>query len=282
MALHTDRPVMKSEELRPMVLHVLKNIPADNLQVLNIIYAVEDFGVQKDIFPSKTGQFWTSSSRERLMPDQDRENVRQIIWQLVMEGILVPGLNELNLNLPFLRVTDYGKECLSADAIIPHDPDGYLKSLKQAVPSLDPTIEMYVSEALQAFLKGLMLSSTVMLGGASEKAFLILFDTYVHAIADPKRKAKFQGIQNSFIKTKFETFLQDFESVKKGLPKDLREDIDLQLTAIFSLIRITRNDVGHPSGRVIDRDLAYSNLRIFIPYVRRIYDLVTWFSQNPA
>lgn len=274
---------MKFEELRPIVLHVLKNSSStESLSVQSVILGVESFGVQKGIYPSKTGTFRMATGTELLMPDDDRENVRQIIWQLVLEGVLVPGLNELNPNLPFLRVTDYGKQVLDAGAIIPHDPDGYLKYLKQEVPMLDSTIEMYVAESLQAYLRGLMLSSTVMLGAASEKGFLLLYDTYLQAVQDPKRKGILQAAQNGFIKTKFEVFQKDFEVIKKTLPRDLREDIDLQLNSIFSLIRLTRNDVGHPSGRRIDRDLAYSNLRIFIPYMKRMYELAEWFSKNPA
>jgi hypothetical protein len=66
---------MESEELRPIVLHVLKNFPADtSLQILTVTYAVEDFCVKKGIYPKHTGKF--RGSQEIRMPEEDRVKVR--------------------------------------------------------------------------------------------------------------------------------------------------------------------------------------------------------------
>lgn len=69
--------------------------------------------------------------------------------------------------------------------------------------------------------------------------------------------------------------------MKRSLPRELSENVELQLDAVFNLIRITRNDAGHPTGTKTDRGLAYSNLRIFVPYLKKIYDLIDHFSKNP-
>ena len=274
---------MESEELRPIVLQILKNWTGQtSLQIVSLTNAVEDFGAKKGIYPEHTGTLSLGTGREIRMPEEDRVKVRQIVWQLIIEGILVPGVSDLQPDLPFLTVTEYGRKCLEEEGITPHDPDGYLKYVRDQVPSLDPIAEIYIAEALHAYRMGLMLSSTVMLGAASEKAFNILFDTYVSAIQDGNRKSRLQGVQDRFIKPKFEAFRKDFELVKKTLPKDLSENVELQLDAVFNLIRITRNDAGHPTGGKIDRGLAYSNLRIFVPYLKRIYDLIGHFSKNSA
>ena len=270
---------MESEEFRPIVLQILRNWTGQtSLQIVSLVYAVEGFCVRNGIYPH-AGTF--IPGREKVMPEEDRVKVRQIIWQLIFEGILVPGVSDIQPDLPFLTVTEYGKTCLK-DETTPHDPDGYLTYIKKQVPSLDPIVEIYITEALQAYRMGLMLSSTVMLGAASEKAFNILFDTYVSAVQDANRKSKLQSVQDRFIKPKFEGFRRDFETVKKSLPKELSENVELQLDAVFNLIRITRNDAGHPTGGNVDRGLAYSNLRIFVPYLKRIYDLIAHFSENSA
>jgi len=274
--------MLESEELRPIVLQILKSFPTNtSLQIVTLTNAVEDFGVEKGIYPVHTGKFSGATGREIRMPEEDRVKVRQVIWQLIIEGILVPGVSDLQPDLPFLTVTEYGKKCLEEE-FTPHDPDGYLKYLKDQAPSLDPIVEIYITEALQAYRMGLMLASTVMLGAASEKAFNILFDTYLSAIQDANRKSRLQSVQDRFIKPKFEAFRRDFETVKKSLPKELSENVELQLDAVFNLIRITRNDAGHPTGTKITRGLAYSNLRIFVPYLKRIYDLTDHFSKNPV
>ena len=79
---------MDSEELRPIVLHVLKTYPDNrSLSVAGVIDAVQRFGVNKGIYPQHTGQFrgGISPSCEILMPLEDREKARQILWQLIIE-----------------------------------------------------------------------------------------------------------------------------------------------------------------------------------------------------
>jgi len=130
------------------------------------------------------------------MPQEDRERVRQIVWEFILQGILAIGLNEADLGLPFVSVTEHGKKVLESGEIwLPYDPDGYLKNLKTEIPNIDPIIEMYITENLQAYLKGLMFSSAVMLGVASEQAFLILLDTLTNALKNPKEKKKFEKIK---------------------------------------------------------------------------------------
>jgi hypothetical protein len=67
------------------------------------------------------------------------------------------------------------------------------------------------------------------------------------------------------------------ESHLKGrLPGDLKDDLDVALSALFTLFRNNRNDAGHPTGKDIDRELAYANLVVFPTYVKKIYDLIGW------
>jgi len=126
---------MESEEFRPIVLQILRNWTGQtSLQIVSLVYAVEGFCVRNGIYPH-AGTF--IPGREKVMPEEDRVKVRQIIWQLIFEGILVPGVSDIQPDLPFLTVTEYGKTCLK-DETTPHDPDGYLTYIKKQVPSLDP------------------------------------------------------------------------------------------------------------------------------------------------
>src|SRR6266568_4481908 len=209
------------------------------------------------------------------MPDQDLEKVREIISELVIQGILIWGWNLENPAPPFLRITQYGRESLRAGQPIPHDPDGYLSYLKKEIPTVDETILVYVSEALQAYLRGLTLSSTVMLGGAAEKAFLLLIDSYANAITDVRKQERFRKEASGPIKRKIDAFRREVATFRSRLPRSLEDDLDIQLDGILNLIRNCRNDVGHPTGRRIDRQLAYANLRLFVGYCKRAYDLMT-------
>jgi hypothetical protein len=270
------------EELRPLVLEAIKLVNKNAvLQLVNVINVTDQIACDKGLI-EKTEAWGTRGSALCRMPQEDREKVRQIVWEFILQGILAIGLNELNPDFPFLSLTEHGTKVLeSGDIWLPYDPDGYLRKLKMEVPNIDPIIEMYVTESLQAYLKGLMFSSAVMLGVASEKAFLILFENFTNALKDPKRKSGFLKLQNtSRTKHKFDHLKTSLMSIKGHLPRELSEDLESQFDGIFNLIRVTRNDAGHPTGRKIERDAAFVNLRLFIVYCKKIYGLIDYFGSN--
>ena len=211
--------------------------------------------------------------------------IHEVIWSFIIQGILVPGFDDDNANWPFLRLTAYGQRCIEAHQILPHDPDGYLRDFQHAAPSADPVVQEYLTEALQCFLRDLHRASAVMLGAASEKAILLLIETYAESIADPNKKAQLKGhiekAQSIF--RKYEVFEKGFANIKPQMPKMLTESTESLLRGVFDLIRNSRNDAGHPaSGILVSRDSNYSHLRLFIPYCQRIYELIAWFTANPT
>lgn len=274
---------MDFEELRPLALKALKDLLYDtNLQLIGIIDRTEIVAREKGFYANVQPWRNASSSVEHYMPRGDREKVRQIIWEFILQGILAIGRSEKNPNFPFVSITEHGKEVLESGQTLPYDPTGYLKQLKTEIPNLDPLIEMYLTESLQAYLKGLIFSSSVMLGVASEKAFLILFDAFTNALTSnqPKQK-KFQNLQKSIhTKKKFDQLKKEIVAIRKNLPEALSDDLESQFDGIFNLIRVTRNDAGHPTGRRIKRGVAYVHLNLFPSYCKRVYGLVEYFKKN--
>ena len=48
-------------------------------------------------------------------------------------------------------------------------------------------------------------------------------------------------------------------------------------TAVLQLIRLIRNDAGHPTGRQIDREDAFNHLAIYARANKRLYALMRFF-----
>ncbi|MDQ1279668.1 MAG: hypothetical protein QG670_930 [Thermoproteota archaeon] len=288
---------MDYEELRPLVLEAIRlqmsssslqlidiinqtQMSSSSLQLIDIINQTDTVARSKGFFVNATQWRYGGISTEHYMPIADREKVRQIVWEFILQGILAIGLNEMNPSFPFLSVTEHGRQVLESGQTLPYDPDGYLKRLNEN-PNLDPLIEMYASESLQAYLKGLMFSSAIMLGVASEEAFLILLETFTNALTDLTKQARFLKLQESMqTKHKFDQLKNEIMAIKANLPQDLSEDLESQFEGIFNLIRVTRNDAGHPTGRKIERGVAYTNLILFIHYCKRIYGLIDYFQNN--
>lgn len=274
---------MDYEELRPLVLEALRRVQrSNNLQIVTVLDETDRVARSKGFYQNAQPWGYSIGSIDKYMPREDREKGRQIIWEFILQGILAIGLDEHNTNFPFLSITEHGQTVLSSDETLPYDPDGYLRKLKTDIPNLDPIIEMYVTESLQAYLKGLMFSSAVALGVASEKAFLLLLETFTNAITDIPTKSSFERLQDTFkTKHKFDQLKSKLVSIRGTLPRQLSEDLESQFDGIFNLIRVTRNDAGHPTGRKINRDDAFVNLRLFIIYCKRVYGLIDYFQSHP-
>jgi hypothetical protein len=115
-------------------------------------------------------------------------HVIEVFWQLLIEGIVAPGMNSSNQNLPWFHLTEYGKKVLKDEAGHPHDEAGYLARVRTRVPQPDQTVLAYLSEALTAFRRGTPVASTVMLGIAAERVFLMVCDSLLAALRDAKER----------------------------------------------------------------------------------------------
>jgi hypothetical protein len=274
---------LEYEELKPLVLEALKILVNNRSIDLELIIDTTDFVARSKGFYKDTKPYRYSAGHgsEKYMPHEEREKVRQIIWELVLNGILMIGRDEFNPNFPFGSITKYGKQVLESGELLPYDPDGYLRRLKTEIPNLDPIIEDYVFESLHAYQKGLMLSCAVMLGGASEKAFLIFLETFTNAMTNQSEKNRFQKLQESIkTKHKFDQTRTKLMNIRTTLPKELSNELDFQFDGIFNLIRLARNDAGHPSGRKIERDMAFAYLLSFRIYCKKIYELIDYFGSH--
>ncbi|MDD5259481.1 MAG: hypothetical protein PHD29_05895 [bacterium] len=212
--------------------------------------------------------------------NRDEENIREIMHGLYVQGIIVFGMNASNPNWPWFKITDYGSKCLASSEIIPYDPEEYLSKLRMNIPNIDEAIISYVTESLETFLRGCYMASTVMLGCASEKALILLSEAYQNTIIDTRAQEAFRKkMETNFIKTRFDKLNHELNSIKANFPDTIREDLETILNGIFTLIRNYRNDVGHPTGRIVSREVAYANLILFSTYCKKVYDLIEYFNK---
>ena len=108
----------------------------------------------------------------QLTEEYDRHDtlmLQEVVWELLVQGVLAPGKNSLNMNLPFVHVTDYGARCLDDGSVRAHDPEGYATHVAAIVGDRAPdTIVEGAREAQLCFLAGRHASALVMLSRAAE------------------------------------------------------------------------------------------------------------------
>lgn len=212
-----------------------------------------------------------------------KDKIREIIWGLVIQGIVIPGANTNQADLPFMQVSEWGKKCLEVGEYLPHDAGQYVARLKTEIPNVDNSIVLYMQESLIAFRSGAYLGSAVMTGVAAERTLFLLRDAVEAAISNPGLRQKFaEKTKGKPTKQTFEEIWKRLDPVHDALASGLKkEDVRAELSGTFDLIRKTRNDAGHPTGRQISREEAHNLLLLFPQYCLVAYETMKWLALNP-
>jgi hypothetical protein len=230
------------------------------------------------------GTYYLPEAVKRACPPTDQPRDRQIheaIWSLIGRGLAYLDISQSAPENWELELTAAGLAALKDEEINPDDPSGYLRRLYSDVPLLSDLVKLYIGEALNSYYHRSYLASTVMLGVAAEGVFLELAaafanwpavqpaDAFKRILADP-RKTHFQ---------KFEGFRKRLLPNVPQLPEPLRDGLELQMNSVLDLLRVTRNDAGHPTGVRVSRDDCFTTLRIFARLVKRMYELKAFFER---
>lgn len=175
------------------------------------------------------------------------------------------------------RVTQFGQNIAAhQQAYFFHDVSSYQQATQNEVPAIDSVTLLYLKEAMQSFKAGCILASTVMLGVATEYTFLLLLEKIE---ASSTHKATFASVgRERTILQKVNKFKAILDGQVSNLPSEIREDLDTHFAGVLSIIRTFRNQAGHPTGKIIDREQAYVLMQLFIPYCKKMYRLMEHYS----
>lgn len=224
------------------------------------------------LFPHGNGPHWEVAKIHSV--------AREIVQELINIGYIYPGTaGDFNSGYPWLTVTELGKHAFKEENWLPYDPEGYVKTLKTKVPSIDDVTLTYIGEAVAAYHRRHLLSATITLGVASENLMLSLIEAYTDSITDAARKARLEkNTKEKFISTQYKEFKKEFVNDVRSLPKELQDNWETYLDGIFNFIRLNRNDAGHPTGKKLDAKVVYANLQIFSEYADYVTKLTAHFA----
>ena len=210
------------------------------------------------------------------LSSHDRELFLEVFWTLFREGIITLGLNDSNREFPFFRISEFGRRIAAhQQANFFYDVATYEQLVKSEVPQIDTVTLQYLKEAMQSFRAGCILAATVMLGVATEHTFLLLLEKIEQSAS---HSATFGGVaKERTILQRVNKFKNILDQQSGVLPSAVKEDLDTHFAGILSVIRTFRNQSGHPTGKVIDREQAYVLLQLFIPYCKKMYQLMAHY-----
>ena len=194
---------------------------------------------------------------------EDHRGLREAVWELIVEGVMTVGMDASNENWPFLSLTEYGEEHVKNPAANPHEIGEYMKLLREVAP-LGEIEERYVTQALQAFRRNLPDATAVMIGAASEHLLILLLQEI--GSKDTSRKAAAEKALDGPALGMLRFARDYFVPLQSKLPRELRENFETTFLGVAALIRVGRNDAGHPALPSVDREQAFVNLRLYPGY----------------
>ncbi|MFQ5754035.1 MAG: hypothetical protein ACE5HI_18765 [bacterium] len=214
-------------------------------------------------------------------PRNERPNKREVMsamWSCIAQRLLYIDMSDPAIANWRLHLTQEGQAAARDEEINP-DSGEYLERLEAKSPDADPLVLLYAREALQTYRQQCYLASAVMLGVASEAAFLEMARSFGHWLPDAQRQKFLEIIENpksNYIQ-KFKEFRKRIDTHKSSIPNELSDGMSLTLDSVLDLLRINRNDAGHPTGKQFDRQDASIGLQMFARYLEKLYALKTFF-----
>lgn len=207
---------------------------------------------------------------------EDFELCMEVFWDLFRQGIITLGHDKSNREYPWFRVTEAGRNIAEGNSpYFFHDSSSYERAIRSEIPKIHDVTLLYLKESLQAFYSGCILSSSVMLGVATEHTFLLLLNEIE---SNTDHKSTYEKVfKERTILAKINKFKNILDQNLKQLPSEIKEDLDTNFAGILSIIRTNWNKSGHPTGKIPDREQVFILLQLFIPYSTKLYQLKNHF-----
>lgn len=212
---------------------------------------------------------------------RDTLALQEVVWDLLVQGVLAPGKNSLNLNLPFVHVTEYGARCLEDGSIVAHDPERYIERLVEHTSGkADETLTESAREGLGAFLSGHYVAAVVMFARAAEHLFGRLLSALIRSGRRDGRGTKTLETCGRAPHQRYQVVCRTLTA--RRLPAQLGDDLEPQLSSLRALIQLSRTHHGGPRVPVLDRDRVLGHVLLFPDQCRFVFALIDHLTESSA
>jgi len=212
-------------------------------------------------------------------------HIYEAFHMLLNTGIISPGATgNMGPNLPNFHVTEYGLRCLNASEILPYDVDDYLAALNN-IEELDEWVSYYIKQGLMCYNANCYESSLIMIGLANEVIAESLIKNYCNYLDKkyPEERQHFEATINTerYISSKYLKYrnhLKDFSMRRDTDLRRLKVHLDeLANDTYLSYLRLTRNELAHPTALQVDKITALMIFISMIKYCERQYKFITYY-----
>lgn len=212
-------------------------------------------------------------------------HIYEAFHMLLNLGIISPGaIGNMGPNLPYFHVTEYGLRCLRASEIMPYDVDDYLVALNN-INGIDEWVNYYIKQSLMCYNANCFEASLIMVGLANEVIADSLMNNYCRYldVKHPGERHNFESIINSesYVSRKYLKYRDHLKTFS------MRRDTELKRLNIYldelanetylSFLRLTRNELAHPTELQVEKITALMIFISLIKYCERQYKFINYF-----
>lgn len=229
------------------------------------------------------------------LTDENLDLFTEEVHILVNYNILSPGaLGGYGDHLPYFHVTQYGLQCLENRDILPYDPDGYMNKIS-SIQSIDEWEKFYIEQSLKCYNADAFEAALIMMGLAGEYLATKLIEkmdalllknetslqaTYQTALQNKRvisqRYAEYENILKEVLKQKDSSNQCKYPDLKVLSPL-----LDGAAKAVYATyLRLTRNELAHPSGLKMDRIECLTLMTGYIKYCETQHKYLDFYVAN--
>lgn len=266
--METNTPIILDPD-KPLGIEIIRSVVFQRLRS-------KDRWEQINPHDESFNKFFQNSDGNRRLPDYIFLLIQEIFWEMIAQGVIVPGINLSNPNLPFFRLTDYGKRVIAEERYLPHDPTGYINRFRTEIPDTGPVAIGYLEECLRCFTTNCFVASLMMLGIASEIIFLEFCEILEASLIDKADRERFSKLLAGVSMVAKFNFVRDkIDLALKKDKKKLPETTVITFLSLFDLVRIQRNDIGHPQETFpsLTHDGVFVYLKMFPEYCKTLNEV---------
>ncbi|MDB5985194.1 MAG: hypothetical protein JWR16_247 [Nevskia sp.] len=209
-------------------------------------------------------------------------DVKQALWSLISKRMLYLDMDQQSPENWPVYFTEKGRSAADRTKLTPDNVTAYLSQIDSTILGFSGTARLYLEESLTSFSAECFLASTMMVGVATEACFYDVagaFANWLGGNAGHSLDGLLDQPTRAYIH-KFTEFQKKLSASKGHLPPALQQNLDLNINSALELIRLARNEVGHPTNQSVDRDSAYQYLVLFPMLAKRMYGLKHFFENS--
>ncbi|MBT3191901.1 MAG: hypothetical protein HN341_05035 [Verrucomicrobia bacterium] len=133
-----------------------------------------------------------------------------------------------------------------------------------------------------AFVNELHVSCHVMIGVASEAVIVRMAQAMARSTLIEGREPISKAVSNprTSVRELFRKMRPELEKAKARIPGNLADNMSIWLDSMFDVIRVNRNEAGHPTGSDVGREESVMVLRCFVTYMSKACHLIRHLEGN--